>query len=620
MLFRSGSKDTKPKLNNINGKEWEKKKARVKAKVKDIAKKLIDVQAKRETEQGFVCEKDSNEQMMFESDFPFIETPDQQKAIEQVKSDMEGTKPMDRLICGDVGFGKTEVALRAAFKEVDNGRQVLYLAPTTVLTRQHYYTFLDRCDKYGVKVCLLNRFTSPNETKYILKGLMDGYVDIVIGTHRLLSNDIKCKNLGLLIVDEEQRFGVEHKEKIKQMKANIDVLTLTATPIPRTLQMSLSGLRDLSLIETAPMNRQPVQTYVLENNDYVIKDAIEKELARNGQVFYLLNRISELDGITRKIKKLVPFAKVGIIHGRMQKEEIEDELSHFLEGDYDVLVCTTIIETGIDIPNANTLIIERADLLGLSQLYQIRGRVGRSDRISYAYLMYDENRIISVDAIKRLEAIKEFTALGSGYKIAMRDLAIRGAGDILGSEQAGFIDDVGMELYMKMLNEAISEEKGQFSFNVPEKRYNVTTAHHINRDYVGADTIRIEVHSKINEIKSREQLNTLKAEFKDRYGELPEDVVLYMETKYFESLMRKVDVENLIETKYDATINFTPEVTATIPAGKLYQLSLKVAPKVKLSYNKDRIYICFNYKDFNNSYIYTATLFLERIIDLIANN
>ena len=482
-----GSKDKLPKLNSLNSKEWQKKKEKIKEKTREIAKKLIKVQAERDSKIGFKYKEDTLEQIEFENDFEYNETQDQKRAIEDVKKDMEGPHPLDRLICGDVGFGKTEIAMRAAFKAVDNGKQVAYLAPTTVLTRQHFYTFKERFEKYGVRVELLNRFVNEAKQKTILDGLKKGYVDIVIGTHRILSKDIVFKDLGLLIVDEEQRFGVEHKERIKMLKSMVDVLTLTATPIPRTLQMALSGLRDLSLIETPPKNRLPIQTYVLESNDSVIREAINREMGRGGQVFYLLNRISELDHIRSKIHKLVPKAKIGLIHGKMEKEEIENELVQFLDKNYDILICTTIIETGIDIPNANTLIIERADILGLSQLYQIRGRVGRGERLSYAYLMYDKNKIITSNAAKRLEAIKEFTELGSGYKIAMRDLAIRGSGDILGSEQSGYIDAVGMDLYMKLLNEAINEEKGLPKEEDNIRKYHIDVSRHVDEKYVEDD-------------------------------------------------------------------------------------------------------------------------------------
>ena len=529
---------------------------------------------------------------------------------------MEGPRPVDRLICGDVGFGKTEVAMRAAFKAVDNGKQVAYLAPTTVLTRQHFYTFKERFSKYGVKVELLNRFVPVKEQKNIIEGIKTGYVDIVIGTHRLLSKDIKFKDLGMLIVDEEQRFGVEHKERIKMMKSLVDVLTLSATPIPRTLQMTLSGLRDLSLIETPPMNRMPVQTYVLENNDVIIKEAINRELSRKGQVFYLLNRISELDRIVSKLSRLVPHARVGMIHGRMDKDNIELELSNFLEGKYDVLVCTTIIETGIDIPNANTMIIERADILGLSQLYQIRGRVGRSDRISYAYLMYDKSKVLTEDAMKRLDAIKEFTELGSGYKIAMRDLAIRGAGDVLGSEQSGFIDDIGLDLYMKMLKEAIDEIKNEQKETLEEKHYNINISKHISDKYVSDDPIRIDIHQSINKIRSREQINILINEYTDRYGPLSEEILLYMESKYLEYLLKVNDVETFKEETDLVWLTFSSEKTKKFNFKQLYELSLELNTKFTLEYDSRRYKVSIKIKpsNYERSYIYKLTQFLEKIV------
>ena len=603
-----GSKDQMPKLNNLKTKDWQKKKERVKEKAKDIAKKLIKVQAERDAKKGYIYKSDSIEQMEFESDFIFKETKDQQKAIEDVKRDMESTHPLDRLICGDVGFGKTEIAMRAAFKVVDNGKQVAYLAPTTVLTRQHYHTFKERFEKYGVRVELLNRFVTPTQQKIILEGLKKGYVDIVIGTHRILSNDIVFKDLGLLVIDEEQRFGVEHKEKIKSMKAMVDVLTLSATPIPRTLQMALSGLRDLSLIETAPNNRLPIQTYVLESNDSVVREAINREMGRGGQVFYLLNRISELDRIRNKIHKLVPKARIGLIHGRMDKDSIEDELIMFLDKQYDVLICTTIIETGIDIPNANTLIIERADTLGLSQLYQIRGRVGRSDRISYAYLMYDKNKVITDNATKRLETIKEFTELGSGYKIAMRDLAIRGSGDILGSEQSGYIDAVGMDLYMKLLNEAIEEEKGILKEELQNKRFQIDVSRHVSDQYVSDDAIRIEIHKSISKIKSRDQINSLITEYTDRYGLLSNDILLYMEEKYLEHLLKSCGVESYREYENEVIFNFDEEASSKINVQKIFEASVNLRLRYMFDYRNKRIIIKLNRKDYNKSYIYCDTL------------
>lgn len=607
------SKDAKPKLNNLTGKEWKKKKARIKEKVMEVAKRLIKVQAERELRQGYIYDKDSKEQMEFESDFEFRETVDQIKAINEVKTDMESKRPLDRLICGDVGFGKTEVAMRAAFKAVDNGKQVVYLAPTTVLTRQHYHTFKDRFEKYGIRVELLNRFVPASKQKIVLDGLTKGYVDIVIGTHRVLSKDLVFKNLGLLIVDEEQRFGVLHKERIKEIKANVDILTLTATPIPRTLQMALSGLRDLSLIETPPTNRLPVQTYVLETNDSVIREAINREMGRNGQIFYLLNRIDELDGLVSKIHKLCPAAKIGVIHGQMTKERIEDELVSFLDRKYDVLVCTTIIETGIDIPNANTLIIERADYLGLSQLYQIRGRVGRSDRISYAYLMYEPHKVLTQQAKERLDAIKEFTALGSGYKIAMKDLAIRGAGDILGDEQSGFIDAIGMDLYMKLLTEAINELKGIKEDPEEHKHFNISISKHIDPNYVLDDEIRIVMHKEISKIKSRDQIKSLILEYTDRYGKLNEEILLYMEEKYLEYLLKSKGIETFKELKDEVQLNFDEETTAKINYKSLSQCANQYAPLFMFSLKNKRIIIHINPKDYDTSYIYTLTKFLENI-------
>ena len=602
-----------PKLNSLNSKEWQKKKEKIKEKTREIAKKLIKVQAERDSKIGFKYKEDTLEQIEFENDFEYNETQDQKRAIEDVKKDMEGPHPLDRLICGDVGFGKTEIAMRAAFKAVDNGKQVAYLAPTTVLTRQHFYTFKERFEKYGVRVELLNRFVNEAKQKTILDGLKKGYVDIVIGTHRILSKDIVFKDLGLLIVDEEQRFGVEHKERIKMLKSMVDVLTLTATPIPRTLQMALSGLRDLSLIETPPKNRLPIQTYVLESNDSVIREAINREMGRGGQVFYLLNRISELDHIRSKIHKLVPKAKIGLIHGRMEKEEIENELVQFLDKNYDILICTTIIETGIDIPNANTLIIERADILGLSQLYQIRGRVGRGERLSYAYLMYDKNKIITSNAAKRLEAIKEFTELGSGYKIAMRDLAIRGSGDILGSEQSGYIDAVGMDLYMKLLNEAINEEKGLPKEEDNIRKYHIDVSRHVDEKYVEDDAIRIEIHQSISKIKSREQINMLIKEYTDRYGKLSEQILLYMEEKYLEYLLKKLDVESYKETTDEIKIVFDEDISSRMNATKLFDLSIDMKLKYKFDYRNKRIIIKIDPHETTKSYIYGLVNYLEAV-------
>lgn len=608
-----GSKNQTPKLNDLNSKEWIKKRNKIREKVNDVAQKLIKVQAEREALKGFVYKKDSLDQMEFEKEFGFTETKDQLQAIEDVKKDMEGPRPVDRLICGDVGFGKTEVAIRATFKAVDNGKQVIYLAPTTVLTRQHYFTFKERLEKHGIRVELMNRFVDKKKQNQVIEGLKKGYVDVVIGTHRLLSSDITYNNLGLLIIDEEQRFGVTHKEKIKQMKSLVDVLTLTATPIPRTLQMSLSGLKDLSLIETPPVNRLPVQTFVLETNESVIREAINREISRHGQVFYLLNRINELDGIVVKIQELVPKAKVGMIHGRMKKEEIEEYLVDFLDRKFDVLICTTIIETGIDIPNANTLIVEKADILGLAQLYQIRGRVGRSDRIAYAYFMYEKGKILTVEAEKRLETIKEFTALGSGYKIAMRDLAIRGAGDILGNEQSGYIDAIGMDLYMKLLSDAINEAKGIVKEEGNPRKFNIDISRHISPEYVSDDEIRIEIHQSINKIKSRDQIKALVNEYTDRYGKLSDDILLYMEEKYLEFLLKSRGVESFKEVNENVSFTFDEETSKKLVTSKFDFMLNHEFDCLKFEFVNDKVVVKYKNSQLNKNYIYLFTKFLEQI-------
>ena len=613
-----GSFDKIPKLTKLNTKEWEKKKAKVKEKLITIAKDLIKTQAKRESLKGYIYNKDSEEQLMFENDFDFIETKDQIKAIEEVKKDMESERPVDRLICGDVGFGKTEVAMRAAFKAVDNGKQVAVLAPTTVLTRQHYYSFKERFEKYGMRVELLNRFVEAKDVKTVLDGLERGYVDIVIGTHRLLSNDIKFKNLGMLIIDEEQRFGVLHKERIKQLKANVDVLSLSATPIPRTLQMSLSGLKEMSLIETPPVNRKSIQTYVLKSNESVIREAIYREMSRGGQTFYLLNRIDKLDILAAKIKRLVPKAKVAIIHGKMDKESIEDVLNDFLDKLYDVLVCTTIVETGMDIPNANTLIIEQADHLGLAQLYQIRGRVGRSEQVAYAYLMYDSDTRLTDVAEKRLNAIKEFTALGSGYKIAMRDLSIRGAGDILGSEQSGFINDIGIELYMQMLEETLDEEKGIKKEKEIDKQYNLNVSKTVDSNYVEDDAIKIDIHQSISKIYTKEQAETLIQEFTDRYGKLNNELKIYIYSKYLETLLKQKGIEKYKVLDNKVELNFDQEHTKNIQYIYFLKTAKSIAPMWIYEYKQNKIHITININEDNkmysdNSYIYQLIAFMEKM-------
>jgi transcription-repair coupling factor (superfamily II helicase) len=513
-----------PKLHSIGGGVWAKTKRQVKEKLKDIADRLIAIYAQRQQIPGFAFAKDDEDQLKFENLFEHQETPDQLKAIEEVKFDMEQPYPMDRLLCGDVGYGKTEVALRAAFKAVYSGKQVAYMCPTTILSQQHYKTFTARCHEFGIEVALLNRFVSVKEQKRVIQDVATGKVDIVIGTHRLLSKDITFHDLGLLIVDEEQRFGVMHKERIKEMAAEVDVLTMTATPIPRTLQMALTGVKNTSLLETPPENRYPIQTYVLERNDAVIRDAIERELARNGQVFILHNRVSDIGIVGQKIKRLVPDARVDVAHGKMHKDELEQAMQAYVNHEFDVLVATTIIETGLDIPNANTLIILQADMLGLAQLYQIRGRVGRSDRIAYAYLMYQDSALTE-EADKRLQAIKEFTELGSGFKIAMRDLSIRGAGDILGREQSGFIDAIGYDLYMQMLEEELAEQQGKAKDPLSEKKQSsVKVQKHIPDTYTSDPETKIRIHRQIGELTSLEELEELTTKLIDQFGYVPEEL------------------------------------------------------------------------------------------------
>src|SRR5699024_7169069 len=454
-----GYEGKQPRLYKLGGTEWSKVKQKVQTSVEDIADDLIELYAERQARKGYAYDQDSELQIDFEASFPYEETPDQLTSIEEIKKDMEKERPMDRLLCGDVGYGKTEVAIRAAFKAISEGKQVALLVPTTILAQQHYQTVTERFQDYPIEVALLSRFRTKKQQNETIAKLKTGGVDIVIGTHRLLSKDLVYKDLGLLIVDEEQRFGVKHKEKIKEIKTNVDVLTLTATPIPRTLHMSMLGIRDLSVIETPPENRFPVQTYVVERSPLFIKEAIERELGRGGQVFLLYNRIENIEKIAQEINELVDGVRIAIAHGRMNETELENVMLGFLEGEYDVLVSTTIIETGVDIPNVNTLIVYDADRMGLSQLYQLRGRVGRSNRVAYAYFTYQKDKVLNEVAEKRLQAIKEFTELGSGFKIAMRDLSIRGAGNLLGAAQHGFIDSVGFDLYSQMLKEAIEAKK-----------------------------------------------------------------------------------------------------------------------------------------------------------------
>ncbi|MGN0290912.1 MAG: transcription-repair coupling factor, partial [Lachnospiraceae bacterium] len=520
----AGSDAKKPKLNRLGTQEWNKTKTRVQKAVADIAQDLVELYAKRQNREGFAYGEDTVWQKEFEEMFPFEETEDQELAIEATKRDMESTKIMDRLICGDVGYGKTEIAIRAAFKAVQEGKQVVYLVPTTILAQQHYNTFAARMKDFPVRVDLLCRFRTSAQQKKTVEGLKKGAVDIVIGTHRVLSKDVAFKDLGLLIIDEEQRFGVTHKEKIKQMKENIDVLTLTATPIPRTLHMSLIGIRDMSVLEEPPMDRMPIQTYVMEYNEELVREAIVRELSRDGQVYYVFNRVNQIEEVTAKIASLVPEASVAFAHGQMKERELEDIMYSFINGEIDVLVSTTIIETGLDISNVNTMIIHDADNLGLSQLYQLRGRVGRSNRTAYAFLLYRRDKMLKEIAEKRLAAIKEFTDLGSGFKIAMRDLEIRGAGNLLGAEQHGHMEAVGYDLYCKMLNEAVKRMKGEKQEESFDTSLEIDIDAYIPAKYIPNEFQKLDIYKRIAGIENEEESEEMLEELIDRFGDLPKSV------------------------------------------------------------------------------------------------
>lgn len=617
----SGREGVIPKVNKLGGVEWQKTKNRVKLKVNDMADQLIKLYAEREMRKGFAFSKDCDMSIDFLKDFPYELTPDQSRAINQIKEDMEKPVPMDRLLCGDVGFGKTEVAFNAAFKAILDSKQVLLLCPTTILSNQHYENALERFRNFPVNIGLLNRFTSSKEENRILSGLKDGTIDMVIGTHRLLSNDIVLKDLGLLIIDEEQRFGVAHKEKIKEYKTNVDVLTLTATPIPRTLQMSLVGIRSLSLIDTPPVDRYPVQTYVVEENKQILKDAIYKELSRDGQVFILYNRVQSIEEYANRIRDIAGDARVCVAHGQMTKNQLENTIYDFIKHEYDILVCTTIIETGIDIPNVNTLIVIDADRFGLSQLYQIRGRVGRSDKFAYAYLMYQPFKSLTETAVKRLNVIKEFTELGSGFSIATRDLSIRGAGDILGSEQAGFIDTVGIDLYLKMLNDEVNR-RGNLEVvddiieedNDSKPLIQVTT--HIDDSYVSEDDLKIEIHKKINSIDSIDKFNSVKLELEDRFGRLNEDIIIYMYEEWFEKLAKKINLTKVHQNKNSIELVFNSEAVSKMNTEEIFMDAFKITPMFRFVSRGSNLVIVLDIIKLEKHPIY----YLVELLDKISKN
>lgn len=612
----SGKDGVGVKLNSLSNDNWQKKKGKVKAKLESIADDLLKVSADRELKVGFAFKKDDENQKMFDSGFVYTETPDQIKAINDIKREMESSKPMDMLLCGDVGYGKTEVAFRAMFKAVDSGKQVAYLCPTTILSNQQYTSCIERFKDFPVRIELLNRFVDKSRQKKIIDDLEKGLVDIVFGTHRLLSNDVKYRDLGLLVVDEEQRFGVTHKEKIKQYKSTVDVLTLSATPIPRTLQMSMSGVRGLSLIETAPQERYPIQTYVLEENNLVIKDAIYKELSRNGQTFILYNNVNNIETKVNEFRSLVPEAKIDYAHGQMNKVTLENKMNNFINNKFNVLVCTTIIETGIDIPNVNTLIILDADRFGLSQLYQIRGRIGRSNKIGYAYLMYGKNKFLTDTAIKRLDVIREFTELGSGFKIAMRDLSIRGAGDILGREQSGFIDSIGIELYLKMLNEAVRKSKGEKIIEEDTKKNDkplIEVSTHISDSYISDVELKILIHKKINEVKDETTLNDIRDELSDRFGKISEEMEIYMYEEWFEKIAKSLGINKVVTMKNNIDIELPCELSSKIDGERLFNDAYSISKMFRFLYKDSSIHIILDTIKLEKHFLIYLIELLEKI-------
>ena len=579
----AGAEAKKPKLNKLGGGEWNKTKTRVRGAVQEIARDLVKLYAARQEQTGFQYGADTVWQREFEELFPYEETDDQLDAIEAVKHDMESPRIMDRLICGDVGYGKTEVALRAAFKAVQDSKQVVYLVPTTILAQQHYNTFVQRMKNFPVRVDMLSRFCTPAQQKKTLEDLRRGMVDIVIGTHRVLSKDLQFKDLGLLIVDEEQRFGVAHKEKIKHLKENVDVMTLTATPIPRTLHMSLAGIRDMSVLEEPPVDRTPIQTYVMEYNEEMVREAINRELARNGQVYYVYNRVTDIDEVAARIQALVPDAVVTFAHGQMREHELERIMADFINGEIDVLVSTTIIETGLDIPNANTMIIQDADRMGLSQLYQLRGRVGRSNRVSYAFLMYKRDKLLKEEAEKRLQAIREFTELGSGIKIAMRDLEIRGAGNVLGAEQHGHMEAVGYDLYCKMLNEAVRALKGQEKAEASyETSVECDIDAYIPSSYIKNEYQKLDIYKRISAIETEEEYMDMQDELMDRFGDIPRSVENLLKIARLRAAAHRAFVTEVFVNRQEVRLTMFPKAerkTEGIPEliGR-YKGDLKLVP------------------------------------------
>lgn len=608
-----------PKINKLGGNEWAKTKCRVQEKIEDIADELLAIYAHRATEKGFAFLPDDELQRDFEASFPYLETPDQIKAIKEIKLDMQKEKPMDRLLVGDVGFGKTEVALRAAFKAIDSGKQVAFLVPTTILAEQHYATMLERFKDFPVNVAMLCRFQTEKEADEIATNLSNGKIDIVVGTHRILSRDIKFKNLGLLIIDEEQRFGVKHKEKLKKLKNNIDVLTLTATPIPRTLHMSMIGVRDLSVMETPPANRYPIQTYVTEETPNIVREACLRELARNGQIFFLHNKIQDIDQKVSYLSQLIPEARIEYIHGRMSERQLEDIMLRFTQKKFDILVTTTIIETGVDLPNVNTLLVENADTYGLSQLYQLRGRIGRSSRLAYAYFLYKRDKVLTEVSEKRLNAIRDFTALGSGFKIAMRDLSIRGAGNILGKQQHGFIDSVGYDLYAQMLDQTIKQKRGDKVCHKTNAEVRINLEAYIPTEYISSQKQKIEFYKKIKHANDVKAIDDIADELIDRFGTYPKSVENLLNIATIKVLADTAQILSITNIDKKIDIVLDQKASEELKGPNIFRTLEHVCFRARVSVDHDRLHVrlILDSKSSWRTIFNELKVFLQAVIDIL---
>ncbi|EOR84155.1 transcription-repair coupling factor [Latilactobacillus sakei] len=607
-----------PKINKLGGAEWQKTKSKVSAKIEDIADDLIELYAQREAEKGYAFPEDDQLQADFENQFAYPETDDQLRSTAEIKHDMEKVRPMDRLLVGDVGFGKTEVALRAAFKAVAAGKQVAFLVPTTILAQQHYENMLARFADFPVELGLLSRFKTRKEVTATLKGLEKGQVDIVIGTHRLLSKDVVFKDLGLLIVDEEQRFGVKHKERLKQLKAQVDVLTLTATPIPRTLHMSMLGVRDLSVIETPPTNRYPIQTYVMEQNAGAMREAIERELERNGQVFYLHNRVSDIEQTVDEIQALVPEATVGYAHGQMTEAQLEGVIYDFVQGKYDVLVTTTIIETGVDMPNVNTMIVEDADHYGLSQLYQLRGRIGRSSRVAYGYFMYKPDKVLTEVSEKRLQAIKDFTELGSGFKIAMRDLSIRGAGNLLGKQQHGFIDSVGFDLYSQMLSEAVAKKQGKKVAAKTDAEIDLKLEAYLPDDYINDQRQKIEIYKRIRQMDTEAAFTEIQSDLIDRFGDYPVQVAHLLTIGQLKMNADDALIETIKQVKDKIQVVLSPKGSRLVSGEQIFEALSATRLKATVGFEQEKLSVTLiiQPKMKTGDWLRELAIFVETLVEI----